>query len=92
MRGVSKHKPAEGPKFLVHQPTNHIGLAKEAGPLGGAQPTTIKLANGEVLTAPSREFYVASGWEIEEYHRLAALIQPFTLPNVPRTATPIYTS
>lgn len=70
-------------EFLLHEPTHRVGLVvTDAGAADIESRKTIRLAEGERLTAPAREFRRATGSEIEHYHRVAAATQPFVITTV----------
>jgi hypothetical protein len=76
----SKNEPSLGQTFLVHQPTNSVGLLIQAGMVDGEPQRTIELAGCELITAATKEFRLATGPEIERHHRAAAMVRPIALP------------
>jgi len=64
-------------EFLLHEPTHRVGLVVAGcGAADIESSKTIRLAEGESITAPAREFRPATGTEVQHYHRLAAATQP----------------
>jgi len=78
-----KNGPARCREFLVHEPTNSVGLVIEVRRVDGKAQKTIELAGCELITAVIKEFRLATGPEIERHHRAAALVRPFPLPTLP---------
>jgi len=85
MKATVKHT-----EFLVHKPTNQIGLVVGAHRETGAVYETIELANRRQLRAVRDEFRPASKLEIERHHRAAALVQPLWVPLCPEAHTPLW--
>ena len=81
MRGDLQQQP-ETLGFLVHEPSQVVGLLLRSQLAGVEQTNTIELAGGDQMTAPANEFRAASLLEIEEFHRAAALVHPFTVAPV----------
>jgi hypothetical protein len=69
-------------EFLLHEPTHRVGLVIDVSGAGIESCKTIRLAEGERITAPSPEFRPATGSEVEHYHRVAAATQPFVMTTV----------
>ncbi len=80
MRGEGQEQTSGSSEFLVHVPTDRVGLLTGT-PVGSeANQKTIELPDGELVTGPVEEFRAATPAELEQYHRRAALIRPFVLP------------
>ena len=79
MSRTTKSQAVSCSEFLLHEPTHRVGLVTDVSTVGVESCKTIRLAEGECVTAPTREFRPATGSEIENYHRVAAATQPFVI-------------
>src|SRR5205809_2122733 len=70
-------------EFVVHTPTDRVGSVVRDRPVEARGFTTVRLAGGELESAPADEFRPATDPEIERHHRVAALVRPVALPTLP---------
>ena len=78
-----KSKPAARQEFLVHKPTNSVGLVIAARTVHGEAQKTVELAGSERMTAATNEFRLATGPEIETHHRASGMARPCAVPEFP---------
>ena len=79
----SKSQAAPRHQFLLHKTSGRVGLLTGVRLVNGKTQKTIRLAGGELLTAPTSAFRLATESEIERRHSLAASIKPFAIPSLP---------
>jgi len=83
MRRTSHIDIAAFSEFALHTTTGQVGvvIAKKAAGTEGHR--TIRLADGQLLTAPAGEFRSDTEAEVQSRHRVAAAIRPLALPSLP---------
>lgn len=79
------NQPSLQPEFVFHVPTNAVGIVIGISAARGETHKTIRLAGGETVSAPAKEFRPATEAEVESRHLAAATVRPFALPVVPKT-------
>jgi hypothetical protein len=67
-------------EFVLHLPTDRVGIVIEIWRSGAESCQTIRLAGGEMVCAPSGDFRPATVMEIDKRHRAAAWQRPLVLP------------
>jgi hypothetical protein len=83
MRRTSLVQPVVCSEFVLHIATDQVGVVTDVCTVGIETYKTIRLAEGEFLTAPTGEFRPATDAEIKKRHRVAASIRPLALPALP---------
>lgn len=73
-------EPAVRREFVLHLPTDRVGIVTAIGQSGAESCQTVRLAGGDLVTAPVGDFRPATIMEIEKHHRAAAWQRPLTLP------------
>lgn len=73
-------EPALHREFVLHLPTDRVGIVIATRLSGGERCQTVRLAGGEMVSAPTRDFRPATIIEIDKRHRAAAWQRPLTLP------------
>jgi len=81
----SQNQPDAHPEFVMHIPTGRVGRVVTGGAVSSEGSTTVRLAGGELTSAPAQEFRPATGPEIHKHHRAAASVRPLILPDLPLT-------
>ena len=79
------NQPSLPPEFVFHVPSGAVGIVMGISAVRGETQKTIRLAGGEIVSAPSKEFRPATEAEVESRHLAAATVRPFALPEVART-------
>ena len=82
MRRISPLQPVACSEFVLHVITDQVGVVTSACTTGIETYKTIRLANGEVLTAPVGGLRPATDAEIKKRHREAASVRPLLLPTL----------
>ncbi|MGD0615680.1 MAG: hypothetical protein ABSA69_09600 [Verrucomicrobiota bacterium] len=83
MRRTSPIQPVACSEFLFHIATDQVGVVASVCTSGMETLKTIRLAGGELLSAPAGEFRPATDGEVQARHRVAASIRPLVLPALP---------
>jgi hypothetical protein len=83
MRRISHIQAVARSEFVLHITTEQVGVVTCVCTAGIETYKTIRLAEGELLTAPAREFRPATAEEIERRHRAAAALRSLALPALP---------
>ena len=67
-------------EFVLHLPTEQVGIVIEIWRSGVESCQTVRLAGGEMVCAPTGDFRPATVMEIDKRHRAAASQRPLILP------------
>jgi hypothetical protein len=82
--------PGEPHEFVFHLPSGKIGMVTALTTLETESRLTVRLAEGNLMSAPATEFRPATHDEIEKRHQSEALVRPLLvqspLPTAPWSA------
>jgi hypothetical protein len=76
-------------EFAVHIPSGQVGALTLARTLKSTPHLTVRLAAGNLMTAPASEFRPATESEIGRHHADAALNRPLDISRPTLTHVPI---
>lgn len=79
MRGKFHIPPAARHEFVLHVPTGRVGTLISVSTVGVETCKTVRLAGGEIVSGPAREFRPATVAEIQKRHRAAASVRSLAL-------------
>ena len=83
MRRTSRIAREVFSEFLFHATTARVGVVVAVQDSGTGEYKTVRLADGELLTAAAGEFRPATDAEVQARHRVAAAMRPLLLPALP---------